>query len=97
MRSPYDFIRKKRLTIVVAADVDAAQHVIVTKGAFANMLAICSSVDRDGVDVPLTTDLQEGLCGFLQDQRVKRGSGSSPWQHGQSRRKNTTSTVMRTG
>ena len=44
---PYDFLRK-RLTIVVAADDDPAQHLIVTKGAFANVLAICSSVDRDG-------------------------------------------------
>ena len=40
---PYDFLRK-RLTIVVAADGDPSQHLIVTKGAFANVLAICSSV-----------------------------------------------------
>ena len=56
---PYDFLRK-RLTIVMAVDGDASQHLIVTKGAFANVLAICSSVDRDGVDVPLTTDLHGG-------------------------------------
>jgi Mg2+-importing ATPase len=37
---PYDFIRK-RLTIVLD-DGDAAGHLIVTKGAFANVLAVCA-------------------------------------------------------
>jgi Mg2+-importing ATPase len=62
---PYDFFRK-RLTIVVAANIDPLQHLIVTKGAFANVLAICSSVDRDGVDVPLTTDRHAELEVFYQ-------------------------------
>jgi Mg2+-importing ATPase len=38
---PYDFIRK-RLTIVVAREGAAAEHLIITKGAFANVLAVCS-------------------------------------------------------
>lgn len=62
---PYDF-RSKRLTIVMADDSDASQHLIVTKGAFANVLAICSSLNRDGVDVPLTTDLRQGLEAFYE-------------------------------
>jgi Mg2+-importing ATPase len=62
---PYDF-RRKRLTIVMAEDSDASRHLIVTKGAFANVLAICSSLDRDGVDVPLTTELCDGLEAFYQ-------------------------------
>ena len=37
---PYDFIRK-RLTIVME-DGDAAGHLIVTKGAFSTVLAVCS-------------------------------------------------------
>ncbi len=37
----------------MAEDDDPAQHLIVTKGAFANVLAICSSLARDGADVPL--------------------------------------------
>jgi len=37
---PYDFIRK-RLTIVLE-DGDAAGHLIVTKGAFSTVLAVCS-------------------------------------------------------
>src|SRR5271157_5519146 len=62
---PYDF-QSKRLTIVMADDSDASQHLIVTKGAFENVLAICSSVDRDGVNVPLTADLHERLEAFYQ-------------------------------
>jgi Mg2+-importing ATPase len=30
-----------------------SQHIIITKGAFANVLDVCSSQDRDGVEVPL--------------------------------------------
>ena len=49
---PYDFMRR-RLTIVVAEDDAPSQHLIVTKGAFSNVLDICSSLDRDGAEVPL--------------------------------------------
>jgi P-type Mg2+ transporter len=38
---PYDFIRK-RLTIVVAREGEPGQHLIITKGAFASVLAICT-------------------------------------------------------
>jgi Mg2+-importing ATPase len=62
---PYDF-RRKRLTIVMAEDSDASQHLIVTKGAFSSVLAICTSLDRDGVDVPLTTNLRQELEAFYQ-------------------------------
>ena len=62
---PYDF-RRKRLTIVLGVDGNASQQLLVTKGAFANVLAICSSVDRDGVNGPLTTDVRERLEAFYQ-------------------------------
>jgi Mg2+-importing ATPase len=62
---PYDF-RTKRLTIVMAVDGDALQHLIVTKGAFENVLALCSSVDHDGVNVPLTADQRERLEAYYQ-------------------------------
>jgi Mg2+-importing ATPase len=48
---PYDFIRK-RLTIVVTREGEAAGHLIITKGAFANVLAACS------VDAALRERLQ---------------------------------------
>ena len=38
---PYDFTRK-RLTVVVAAEAAAAEHLMITKGAFASVLGICT-------------------------------------------------------
>lgn len=49
---PYDFVRR-RLTIVVAEDLVSPQHLIVTKGAFTNVIALCSLIERDGVELPL--------------------------------------------
>lgn len=49
---PYDFVRR-RLTIVVAEGVATAEHLIVTKGAFSNVLGSCIALDRDGAKVPL--------------------------------------------
>lgn len=57
---PYDFLRR-RLTIVVADDRNPSQHLIVTKGAFSNVLDTCSSLERDAVDTPLTTELRAQL------------------------------------
>jgi len=57
---PYDFLRR-RLTIVVAEDGNQTQHLIVTKGAFSNVLDTCSSLERDAVDIPLTTELRADL------------------------------------
>ena len=65
---PYDF-RRKRLTIVVGEDGDPLQHLIVTKGAFSNVLEICSSLDarRRGA-VPLTADLRAEFAAFYEDK-----------------------------
>ena len=57
---PYDFLRR-RLTIVVAEDGNRTQHLIVTKGAFSNVLETCSSLEGDTVDIPLTTELRTQL------------------------------------
>ena len=37
------------------------QHLIVTKGAFSNVLDICSSFERDGVEVPLDAGVRAEL------------------------------------
>ena len=50
---PYDF-QRKRLTIVVEEPGDAGRHLIVTKGAFDEVLAICERVAlADGASAPL--------------------------------------------
>ena len=43
---PYDFIRK-RLTIVVAPAATPGEHLIITKGAVANVLAVCTTIEDE--------------------------------------------------
>ncbi len=49
---PYDF-QRRRLTVMLADDAIPTQHLIITKGAFANILDICTWVEQDGKNVPL--------------------------------------------
>lgn len=49
---PYDFLRR-RLTTVVAPDDTPGRHLVVTKGAFENVLAICTSVAAEDGEVAL--------------------------------------------
>jgi Mg2+-importing ATPase len=73
---PYDFIRK-RITIVVAEEARPEEHLIVTKGAFDGVLAICTTAHATGslpggavaLDAALRTRLadyyrQKGAEGF---------------------------------
>jgi Mg2+-importing ATPase len=60
---PYDFERR-RLTIVVAEDsagADASTHLLITKGAVAEVLAQCSAVWRDGAAQRLDDATRERL------------------------------------
>jgi Mg2+-importing ATPase len=49
---PYDFVRR-RLTIVVAEDAVSRQHLIVTKGAFEEVVGVCTRLDHGGRELPL--------------------------------------------
>ena len=62
---PYDF-RRKRLTIVVAEDADPPHHLILTKGAFQNVLAVCTLLRQGDADVPLTEDARKKLAAFYE-------------------------------
>jgi Mg2+-importing ATPase len=64
---PYDFMRK-RLTIVVAPTFDPAQHLMITKGAFANVMAICHAVSRGDGEAPLDAASRESLSEFFRKQ-----------------------------
>lgn len=59
---PYDFIRK-RLTIVTAEE-DAAKYLIIAKGAFDTMLAVCTTVRRNGDDIPLNASERRSLSDY---------------------------------
>ncbi|GAB3538314.1 magnesium-translocating P-type ATPase [Noviherbaspirillum agri] len=63
---PYDFIRK-RLTIVVELQ-DASEHHIITKGAFASVIGICSHVRSDEQEQPLDDGWRARLDAYYQQQ-----------------------------
>ena len=62
---PYDFVRR-RLTIVVAENGAPGRHLFVTKGAFTNVLEICTALDRDGVEVPMDDAARAELDAVFQ-------------------------------
>ena len=62
---PYDFLRR-RLTIVVEEQGDPKQHLIITKGAFSNVLDTCLSLRRDAGDIPLTPELRTELDALVK-------------------------------
>ena len=62
---PYDFLRK-RLTIVVASDA-AGTHMIVTKGAFANVLASCTHTAHAGAPLALDDEGRARLDGRFRE------------------------------
>jgi len=57
---PYDFMRR-RLTVVVFDNANAAEHLIVTKGAFANVLAVCQRISVGDAELPLDAARREAL------------------------------------
>ncbi|HEX5379236.1 MAG TPA: magnesium-translocating P-type ATPase, partial [Phenylobacterium sp.] len=64
---PYDFTRK-RLTIVAQAADTPATRLMITKGAFTNVLDLCSTwMDGDG-EKPLTADARTKLEAYYQAQ-----------------------------
>jgi Mg2+-importing ATPase len=57
---PYDFIRK-RLTIVIEETAGADRHLMITKGAFDNVLAACTRVATDAGEEDLEASVRERL------------------------------------
>lgn len=58
---PYDFIRK-RLSVVVGHEAEGPRHLMITKGAFANVLAVCAHVATAAGEAPV-----ESVRQSLQD------------------------------
>src|SRR5690606_33593699 len=64
---PYDFMRK-RLTIVIDEEGASCTHLMITKGAFDNVLAICSNVAADGRDIALDAARRERLAAWYRSR-----------------------------
>lgn len=63
---PYDFVRR-RLTIVVAGD-GVGRHEMITKGAFAEVLAACGFVRDGDRDLPLEDTARARLQATFEDR-----------------------------
>lgn len=66
---PYDFIRK-RLSVVVGFGANEQRHLMITKGAFANVLAVCTKVATARGDRPVSDMaglLEECFARYSQD------------------------------
>lgn len=61
---PFDFIRR-RTSVVVSGE---SGHLLITKGAPEETLAICTSVERNGVVTPLTDADREQILGLYKKQ-----------------------------
>lgn len=66
---PYDFERK-RLTIVVARE-GAADRLIVSKGAFDQVLKACTSIARGAASAPIDDAAREALCARYREFGAK--------------------------
>ena len=64
---PYDFLRK-RLSILVAKD---DTHIIVTKGALPNVLAVCSSAEASDGKIISIAEIQESIWLRFEDLSTK--------------------------
>ena len=67
---PYDFIRR-RLTIVIADDRVPSPHLMIAKGAVAQILEICSFVEWDGVDVALDETRRASLQQIFESRSAQ--------------------------
>lgn len=64
---PYDFIRK-RLSVVVTNEANNG-HLMITKGAFANVMATCTKVAIDKGEIPLD-NMREALQRQFHDYSI---------------------------
>ena len=62
---PYDFIRR-RLTVVLAPAATPTLHLILTKGAFQNVLEICTAIETDGADAALDDKARGDLAAIFE-------------------------------
>ncbi|HET7679782.1 MAG TPA: magnesium-translocating P-type ATPase [Xanthobacteraceae bacterium] len=64
---PYDFVRK-RLTIVAAEKGDPEKYRIITKGGFDTVLAVCTTVRRNGAALPLNAPERDRLSDYYRQK-----------------------------
>ncbi len=63
-RFPYDFVRKRLSVVVRRKD---SSHLLITKGALENVLAVCTRIQTPSGDCPLTEEDQAGVQKQFED------------------------------
>jgi Mg2+-importing ATPase len=66
---PYDF-QRKRLSIALAP-AGGGPHLFITKGAFDNVLAVCTHVVHGAEELPLDAGQRERLAGWYREQGAR--------------------------
>ena len=61
---PYDFVRKRLSVVVRRKD---SSHLLITKGALENVLAVCTRIQTPSGDCPLTEEDQAGVQKRFED------------------------------
>lgn len=67
---PYDF-QRRMLTIVVADGASPDEHLVITKGAFSNVLDVCSMQASDTGALPLDDIARKTLEGIFRDKSAQ--------------------------
>lgn len=67
---PYDFLRK-RLSVVCASESDPTAHLMVTKGAFDNILPLCATITSGAGETPLDGAAVARVKAFYRAQSQK--------------------------
>lgn len=58
---PYDFVRKRLSVIVQDSAIPDSPLILISKGAFENVLAVCTQIHQNGLEIPLTKDIRAEL------------------------------------
>jgi Mg2+-importing ATPase len=67
---PYDFSRR-RLTIVARIPEDSGSHLLITKGAYSNVLSVCSSVARGDGQTALDEAMRAKLDALYRSKGIQ--------------------------
>lgn len=64
---PFDYTRKRMSVVVANSDANHGEHLLVTKGDFAEMLRVASYVEMNGQIFPLTKEREEIILKQIAD------------------------------
>lgn len=64
---PFDFTRRRMSVVVANSDREHGEHLLVTKGAAEEMMAVSTKVEKDGQILPLTAERKQEILKHIED------------------------------